>query len=274
MSLIFLQKTQNRKKFVQEVFTKAEIKKELVRVKRVLLKPNIVSFEPYPTTTHPEVLEACLEFILNLDKKVLVGDGPAPDAGSSKKIIETHPLREVCTKFGLPLIDLSSGPMKKIKTRTFELNFSTIPFEVDYIISLPVLKSHGTTGITGALKNQFGLISPKDRIILHVSPWKDIHKAIAEINLIIKSNCWIVDAIQTLIDTNEIRHGGKIRELGYMLAGKDPVALDLEGLKLLQKIDPKLSNKKPEDIPHLKYAINLDVGRPDYLLKEIQTDSA
>jgi len=264
MSLVFLQKTENRKEFVGKLLK--EIEEELNKAKRILLKPNIVSFEPYPTTTHPEVLESCLEFILNLKKEVLVADGPAPDAGNSKKIISEHPLKKVCDKFGTPLVDLSSGLTKKIKTKSFEFNFSTIPFDADFIISLPVLKSHGTTGITGALKNQFGLISPKNRIMLHTLPWKNIHKAIAEINLVAKPNFWIVDAIQTLIITNEIRHGGKIKELGYMLAGKDPVSLDIEGLKLLQAVDPGLKDKKPEDILHLKYAIELGVGKKEYTL--------
>ena len=288
MDSIYLQKTGNRKEFVAKILK--EIEEELKGAKKILLKPNIVSFEPYPTTTHPEVLEACLEFFLGLKtrsrnlehknkvwhgarislrgkKEVLVADGPAPDAGSSKKIIAEHPLNKICDKFQLPLVNLCLEPMKKIKTKSFEFKISTIPFEYDFIISLPVLKSHGATGITGALKNQFGLIAPKDRIIFHTVPWKDIHKAIAELNLAIKPNFWIVDAVQTLINANEVRHGGKFKELGYMLAGKDPVSLDIEGLKLLQKVDPGLKDKKPEDILHLKYAIDLGVGQSEYTLK-------
>lgn len=272
MSLVYLQKTQNRKEFTIKALEK--IKEELLQAKKVLLKPNIVSFEPYPTTTHPEVLETCLEFILNLKphsreislrgREVSVADGSAPDAGNSKKIIAEHPLKKVCDKFQLPLINLCAESMKKIKTRSFELNFPAILFEYDFIISLPVLKSHSQCTITGALKNQFGLISGKDRIMLHAMPWKDIHKAIAEINLIIKPNFWIVDAIQAVIVTNEIRHGGKIKELGYMLAGKDPVSLDIEGLKLLKKVDPGLEGKSPEDVLHLKHAIEFGAGEKEY----------
>lgn len=263
--IVYLQETKNQREFVFKVLKLFE--KKLKRAKKILLKPNIVSFEPYPTTTHPEVLAGCLEFLLGLKKEILVTDGPAPDAGNSKKIIAEHPLKKVCDKYQIPLIDLCSGPMKKIKTPSFEFKISTLFFEFDFIISLPVLKSHNTTSITGALKNQFGLLSPKDRIILHTLPWKDIHKAIAEINLVTKPNFWIVDAIKTLISTNEIRHGGKLQDLGYILAGKDPVSLDIVGLKLLQKVDPGLRNKKPEDIPHLKYAIDLGVGKANYKIK-------
>lgn len=268
MDLVYLQKTQDRKRFVRKIFEK-ELKEEVKKAKKVLLKPNIVSFEPYPTTTHPEVLETCLEFLSTLKKEVLVGDGPAPDAGNSKKIINEHPLKKVCDQFQISLVDLCSGSLKKIKTKSFEFNVSPIPFEVDYIISLPVLKSHGTTKITGALKNQFGLLSQKDRILLHILPWRDIHRAIAEINLKIRPNFWIIDAVKTLLETNEIRHGGKIKNLGYMLAGRDPVSLDIEGLKLLKKVNPHLKNKSPEDILHLKYAIDLGVGKPEFKIKTL-----
>lgn len=267
MSIVYLQKTKNRREFIFKVLE--EIKEELKGAKKILLKPNIVSFEPYPATTHPEVLSSCLEFIFNLKKEVLVGDGPAPDAGDSKKIIKNHPLKEVCDKFKIPLIDLCSSEMKKIKTDSFQVKVSAIPYECDYIISLPVLKSHDGCGITGALKNQFGLLSQKDRIKFHALPWKNIHKLIAELNSVFKINFWIVDAIETIIITNEVRHGGKVREMGFLLAGRDPVSLDIEGLKLLKEFDPNLKDKKPEDILHLKYAIDLGIGKTKYEVKKL-----
>lgn len=272
MTQIFLQKTKNRKEFLKRVFKEKEVEKEIERAKRVLIKPNIVSYEPYPTTTHPELIEGCLEYFLSQGKKVLVGDCPAPDAGNSEKILKEHSLEKICNKFNLSLMNLCSRT-RKVKTSSLELEVSEIPFEVDFILSLPVLKSHSICKITGALKNQFGLISQKNRLRIHRSfRRKLLHKVIAELNLIFKPNFFIVDAIETLINTNEIRHGGKLRKLGYMLAGKDPVALDIEGLKLLQKIDLKLKNKKPEDILHLKYALDSKIGSSKYCLKIFKSE--
>ena len=261
---VYLKKTKNRKRFVKRVFEKTEIRKEIGEAKKILLKPNIVSFEPYPTTTHPDLLRVCLEILLGFKKEVLVADGPAHDAGDSEKIIREHPLKKVCDKLGVQLIDLNHQPFKKVRTKSFDLEISAIPFKYDYIISLPVLKSHGECGITGALKNQYGLLSPRDKLKLH---GMNIHQAIAELNLAVRPNFWIIDAIQTLIETNEVRHGGKLKGLGFMLAGKDPVSLDIEGLNLLKKVDLDLKNKNPEDILHLKYAIDLGVGESEYEIK-------
>jgi len=261
---VYLKKTKNRRRFVKRIFEETEIGKEIKEIKKILLKPNIVSFEPYPTTTHPDLLRVCLEILLGFKKEVLVADGPAYDAGDSEKIIREHYLKKVCDEFGIQLIDLNHQSFKKVRTESFELEISTIPSEYDYIISLPVLKSHGECGITGALKNQYGLLSTKSKSRLHRM---NIHKAIAELNLAIRPNFWLLDAIQTLIETNEVRHGGKLRKLNFMLAGKDPVSLDIEGFNLLKKVDSNLKNKNPEDIRHLKYAIDLGVGEKEYEIK-------
>ncbi|MHC1587136.1 MAG: DUF362 domain-containing protein, partial [Candidatus Syntropharchaeia archaeon] len=73
----------------------------------------------------------------------------------------------------------------------------------------------------------FGFLSKKERILFHTKIGKrrakDIHRGIAELNTIVLPDLFIVDAVYTLTGANEIRHGGKKRKLGYMLAGKDPV---------------------------------------------------
>ncbi len=50
---------------------------EYLKCERVLIKPNIVSCEPYPTTTDPVLLDIVLS-VLN-GPNVTVADGPSPD---------------------------------------------------------------------------------------------------------------------------------------------------------------------------------------------------
>jgi uncharacterized protein (DUF362 family) len=84
-----------------------------------------------------------------------------------------------------------------------------------------------------------------------------------------KPHLFIVDAVKTLISAQEVRHGGKEKELGYMLAGTDPLALDFCGFELLQKVEPELEGKSPEDISHLKYSLDYEVGLKDFETAEI-----
>jgi len=268
MNVVYLRKDDDREAFVSTVFQRFEVQKK-VTGKQILIKPNIVSHEPYPTTTHPATLEACLQLLLPVAKKIIVADGPAFDAGDSKSIIERHPLKQSCDKLGVTMADLLIEGARETKTHSLELEVSRMAFEYDFIISLPVLKSHSVCGLTGALKNHLGFLSVAEKRRLH---WdKDVHKVIAKLNQVIKPDLYVVDAVQTLINTNEVRHGGQPKILGYMLAGTDPVSLDVVGLELLKEVEPKLRDKHFDDILHLRYAIDLGVGEPHYQILELET---
>jgi len=265
----YVAKTEHRREFVREILSRLGIAEQVQKAQRILVKPNIVSHELYPTTTHPEVLSACLEVLLQWHKEIVVADGPAIDAGNSKDILERHPLKKVCDGFAVPLIDLMSEETTTLVTQSgMELEVTKIVFDYDFIVSLPVLKSHGICFFTGALKNQFSFFSREERVKLHLD--KDIFRAIAEVNTLIKPSLFIVDAVETLIKTNERRHGGIPIKLGYMLGGTDPLSLDAFGLQLLGQLDLKLRGKSFQDIPYLDYAAKLAIGDPQAQPLQIQ----
>lgn len=255
----YVARTEHREKFVQELLVQLDIAKMARKVQRILIKPNIVSHELYPTTTHPDVLSSCLKFFIPWHKEIVVADGPAVDAGNSKAILNHHPLKEVCDRFDIPLIDLTSEEMTTIVTESgMKLEVAKIFSDYDFIVSLPVLKSHSICFFTGALKNQFGFFSSRERVKLHFG--KDIFRAIAEINSVIKPSLFIMDAVETLINSNEVRHGGIPTKLGYMLGGTDPLSLDVFGFQLLSQVDPRLKGKHYQEIPYLVHAANLGIG--------------
>ncbi|MCK4783714.1 MAG: DUF362 domain-containing protein [Desulfobacteraceae bacterium] len=265
MSIVYKRRSEDREAFVREVFQQLQVQRK-VTGKQILIKPNIVSYEPYPTTTHLETLEACLQLLLDVGKKIVVADGPAWDAGDSKSIIERHPLKQSCDEFGVTIADLLIEGTRRVKTRSFELDVSQMAFEYDFILSLPVLKSH-SMGLTGALKNQLGFLDGAEKRRSHRE--RDMNQVIAELNEVVKPHLYIVDAVQTLINANEVRHGGQPQKLGYMLAGTDPVSLDVVGLELLKEVEPKLSGKHFEDIPHLRHAASLGIGEARYEIIEL-----
>ncbi|MFX1293446.1 MAG: DUF362 domain-containing protein [Promethearchaeota archaeon] len=261
-SIVFYSQSTDRSGFVDKILTR--FKEEITG--KILVKVNLVSHEPYPTTTHPDMLEAVLKYLQGKD--ISVGDGPAIDIGKFRK--EKTDIYKICKQFDVPFVNFYDLEMQTLKSPSnYELTFSNLPSQCDYIISLPILKIHIECSITGALKNAFGYLSKKNRLLMHMGK-KNIHQGIAELNTFVKPNLTIMDGIKTLINANEVRHGGLKRNLGYLLAGKDPVALDVYGFSLLKKIDPTWAPNSPQDIPHVKNAIDLGIGNPDYKLYEIK----
>jgi len=265
MSIVYWSKTDNRKEFVKKAMGIFE--SEINKTQTFLVKPNLVSSEPYPTTTHPETLGAVLEVLLGKD--VVVADAPAVDAGRSKKIVQNSALKGVCDSYGVPFTNLYETKAEKFASpRGYRFHIFTLPLEKEVVISLPVLKTHNQCQMTGALKNQFGYLPRRERIFMHMGI-KNIHKGIAELCVAAKPHLFIIDAVQTFIGAQEVRHGGRIEDLGYMLAGTDPVSLDCFGLELLQEVEPKLEGKSPEDVPYVKCSLDYQVGSREFKAEEI-----
>ena len=126
-----------------------------------------------------------------------------------------------------------------------------------------MLKTHSICTLTGAVKNQFGLVKPIERARLHASGL-NLHKGIAEAAALEPFDIFIVDVAETLVNAQELRHGGRKAHLGYVLAGTDPVAIDCAGLELLRTVDSKLAGKTIDDIPHLGFAESYGVGERRY----------
>jgi len=201
----------------------------------------------------------------------MVGDGPAFDAPlnaffnrKKRGVTTNHPLKRVCDERGARFTNLNKSPFKKRQSdRGFKLSLSTVPQSFDLKISLPVLKTHAICTLTGAVKNQFGLVKPIERARLHASGL-NLHKSIAEAAALEPFDIFIVDVAETLVNAQELRHGGRKVHLGYVLAGTDPVAIDCAGLELLRTVDGKLAGKTIDNIPHLAFAESYGVGERRY----------
>ncbi|MFX1407041.1 MAG: DUF362 domain-containing protein [Promethearchaeota archaeon] len=264
MSMIYFTKNQDRKKFVASLIPRF---RDDIKGK-VLIKVNLVSYNPYPTTTHPEMIEAVYEQIKSIASEIICGDGQSLDLSAKK--LENHPIINKCEELGIPFVNFYDHSFKKIKTiRGFNLKVSEIPFQQDFIISLPILKDHSTVKLTNALKDKFGYLAKTERLKMHTKI-KDINKGIAELNSIFKSNLIICDALKVMVQAQEFRHGGKEKNLGYLFAGTDPIALDYYGYNLLKPISIKLKEiDDPLQIKYINYALDYGVGFKDNNIEEI-----
>jgi uncharacterized protein (DUF362 family) len=237
----------------------------------VFIKPNLASDEPYPTTTDPQVLDVVLSFLSG--HQVAVGDGPAYDyslRGDAGAAAPDHPLLTVCRDHGVEWINLNKRlHVNKAAAYGLELALSDVPRSFDVTISLPVLKRHITCTMTGAVKKSVRL-ARFECTNGHASHVIDINKGIAAIAALERCSLFIVDAVETLLVAEEVRHGGKKAHLGYMLAGTDPVAIDGAGFDLLKSLDRSISDKTARDVAHLAYAADYRAGDLKYSLIEFR----
>ncbi len=234
-----------------------------------MLKPNLVSGEPYPTTTDPELFREVIRLLKN-QADLAGGDAAAADLIRPGQSLKNHPLVKIASEQGIKFFDFYREEMIAARDRSGEQwKFSAIPKTFDLVISLPVLKSHLNVLITGALKNQFGFLDRKERFRAHFQNPSLLHRAIIAINQLAPAQLFLVDFRETLINSNELRHGGTPAKAGWLLAGEDPVALDFFGFSLLKELEPKLAGKKPEEIGYLSRAEPAGLGRTRFELIEL-----
>jgi uncharacterized protein (DUF362 family) len=222
-----------------------------VKDKTVLLKPNLVGFDPLcEMNTHPHVIAATRESFLRLGAaEVLIGDGPAMDR-DTEAIIESVRLHEFTGPLGRTFVDLNLDDVKRVvlSTRASRLKELFLPktvLGVDFLVSMPKLKTHHWAGVTLSLKNMFGIVPgscygwPKN--VLH---WAGIDGAILDINAAARPDFSIVDGVVGMEGNGPIQ--GTPKPCGMLVLGDDPVAVDATCCRVM--------GLRPEKVKYLNAA--------------------
>jgi uncharacterized protein (DUF362 family) len=216
-----------------------------VQGKTVLLKPNLVGLDPLGmTNTHPAVIGAARETFLRLGaSSVLIGEGPALDR-DTQAVIESTSLREYVGPLSKIFVDLNVDDVERVslKTRASRLKELYLPktlLGVDFLVSLPKMKTHHWAGVTLSLKNMFGVVPgscygwPKNA--LH---WAGIDRAILDLNAAVRPDFAIVDGIVGMEGNGPIQ--GVSKACGLLILGDDPVAVDATCARIMGLLPEKI----------------------------------
>ncbi|MCM8772826.1 MAG: DUF362 domain-containing protein [Candidatus Omnitrophica bacterium] len=228
------------------------ISKFVKRGNKVVIKPNI-AWNRTPdqcANTNPEVVATIVKLCKKAGaKEIIVMDNPV------------NPWNVTYTVSGIKeVVEREGGIMKPpVEWITVNIGGEVLKeaeilkevYECDILIDVPVVKVHSGGVVTIAMKNFMGIV--KDRGYFHRT---DLHKCIAEITKYIlpKTKLIILDAIKVML-TRGPQGPGELKELNMVIGGTDIVALDAYGTTLL--------NKKPEQVPHIRYAAEMGLGVMD-----------
>ncbi len=209
-----------------------------VRGKRVLLKPNLVEYDPHtPINTDPRFVAAAVETFRKLGAaEVKIGEGPG-HRRDSWGVAEEAGYRELIPDFDKIFVDLNRDDVAAVKAfEEPEFFFSKTLLQADLIVSLAKMKTHHWAGVTLSMKNFFGLVPgsiygwPKN--FLH---YKGIDSSIVELNRVFRNTFAMIDGIMGMEGNGPIQGTGI--HAGVVVMGNDLVAADATCCRLM-KIDP------------------------------------
>jgi uncharacterized protein (DUF362 family) len=206
--------------------------------KSVLLKPNLVQFDPgHVINTHPAVIAAARESFLRLGaSRVMVGEGPGHER-DVEGILETIRLRDWIGPLEGQFVDLNLDEVRPVdlRTRASKLRRLFLPvaaLEADLVVSIPKMKTHHWAGVTLSLKNLFGIVPgscygwPKN--VLH---WAGIQNSILDLATTLRPDFSIVDGIIAMEGNGPIQ--GTAKPAGVLVMGDDPVAVDATAARVM-----------------------------------------
>ncbi|MFH1888776.1 MAG: DUF362 domain-containing protein [Candidatus Omnitrophota bacterium] len=205
---------------------------------RVLVKPNLLmAKEPESgVDTHPAVVRAVVRLLKEINCSIYVGDGPSVWGGQAENpddVYERSGIKKVCEEEGVELVQFERRRWRK------NIPLAAWLDECEHLVNIPKFKTHDLTLITGAIKNLFGLVWKTHKTELHKKYFhvNDFVKMLADIYEEVRPALTVIDGVVAM-EGDGPATGGKLRDLGLLLAGKDCVALD-SIMALIMGIDPK-----------------------------------
>jgi len=224
---------------------------------KVLIKPNLLSARKPEegVCTHPEVVRAVIKIVKKVTDNIFVGDSHGGfDIINMDNVYEASGIKNVCLEEKVTLVRFDAV-----------LNVEGIPFakivkEVDVIINVPKMKTHGLLILTGGVKNMFGAVVGRHKAeahFKHVKP-SDFAFYIIKIFMYVKPAFTIMDGIVAMEGDGPA--AGALRDAGLILASPDAVALDA--------VFADIAGLEPKNVLTTVYAGKMGLGTSD--LAEIQ----
>ncbi len=194
---------------------------------RVLIKPNLLKAGPpeKAIVTHPEVIRAVIRLVRKAGGVPLVGDSPG--FGELRGVCEKSSILNVVEEEGARLAELNEAVRVKNQGQFHHFEIARAVHDADCVINLPKLKTHGMMTVTGAVKNLFGCIPGRRKVQWHFSSGVNrdaFARMLVELSWLIRPELTIMDAVVGMEGNGP--GSGDPREIGLIMAGQDPVAID------------------------------------------------
>lgn len=202
---------------------------------KILLKPNVLigSSPEKCVCTHPAVLKAAGKIFIEAGAVLSCGDSPG--FGGTALGMRMSGLKQAADELGIPIADFSKGSPVSYKEGLLVKRFTVADavLAADGLVSLPKLKTHGLTRMTGAVKNQFGCMPGmlKNQQHARMADPHDFSTMLVDMNMVIKPRLCIMDAVMAM-EGNGPR-GGRPRKIGALMVSTDPIALDAVACKII-----------------------------------------
>ena len=238
--------------------------------KSVVVKVNAIrTCDPDQSAivTHPALLKAVIDKLETLGpKRIVVGDSVGTESyGNSGYVFATTGLAAAAgphyrnLSLNLRLVDVERPFKRRVAVLRDVL-------EADVYISLAKMKTHGMTMLSGAVKNNYGLLAGAQKSWYHYYAKRPelFAEILVEMYRLRPPDLVIMDGILAMEGYGPC--SPETRRVNRVLASTDAVALDA--------VMARMMGFKTGEVPYLRIAREWGVGETDLDAMEIEGDSS
>ena len=223
---------------------------------RVFIKPNIVfwtrkvAFPKWGVITTSRMVE---DAVIQLKERgidhITIGEGMislTKDNLNSVHAFESLGYNRLNKRYGVKSINVFDREFREVNLGNEEtLNFNADILESDFVVDIPVLKTHAQTMVSLGIKNLKGMIDINSRKKCHnADPEKNLNYWVARLAEPMPPMLTILDGIYTT--ERGPSFDGRVRRSNILVASADVLAADMAGAKIL--------GYEPSAVPHLVHA--------------------
>jgi uncharacterized protein (DUF362 family) len=225
---------------------------------KVFIKPNIVfwtrhvNFPKWGVITTSRVVEDMVLVLKEMGiNDITIGEGivllDPKDRKTPIHAFEHLGFEKLHQRYGVRCLNFYERPYRKvILEKGLTLNINGDILDSDYVISLPVLKTHAQTVVSLGMKNLKGALDVESRKICHqAEPDRDLNNILSKLAQVVPHHFTIIDGIFT--NERGPAFDGKIRRKNLLIASSDVIAADAIGAKIL--------GYDPENVPHISHVL-------------------
>lgn len=254
--LVAITKYRKKIKSVKKVIEQADVFKNLSGNENVFIKPNIVTWAVVPNypkfgviTTSRVVEDTIIALKERGINNITIGEGiitlDPKDTETARHAFEYLGYNKFKKRYGIKVINTFERPFEKVDLGAgIELNFNADALHSDFVVSIPVLKTHAQTKVSLGLKNLKGLIDVNSRKICHSADLeKDLDFHVSKLSNKLPPTAVVIDGI--FKNERGPSHDGRMKRSNILVASSDMFSADKVGAQIL--------GYEPSEIPYFVY---------------------
>lgn len=226
----------------------------------ITLKPNLNTADPFPASSDPAFIKALAEEMLSVGvAKIRIVESSMVSL-QTRKAAEQNGLSRVADELGIEMVFLDEGAWTPVQIERGvylkKISIGAAATEAQKLVLVPCLKTHAFARFTATMKLFVGWTKPTDRLKMHA---RHLEEKVVDLASHFRPSLIVMDARKVFVSGGPAH--GQVEEPGFVLAGDNMLAVDIEGLKILKGyVAPNKLESEIWDIPQVRHAVRIGIG--------------